>query len=132
MDGSADVVENVMHKSDDTTKEQVQMLATIGTPQEIIARVIGIDRGTLAKHYKDELELSRSKADAKIALSLYQNAINGNVAAQIFWCKTRLGWKETNVVEHKEFAVLIEGPDLSDEEWLTESLGGHSRDRKPH
>jgi hypothetical protein len=121
-----------MHNPTKKTKEQVQMLATIGTPQEIIARILEIDRGTLAKHYKDELELSRSRADSNVALSLYQNAIGGNVAAQIFWCKTRLGWKETNVVEHKEFAVLIEGPDLTDEEWLTESLGDHNRDRKPH
>ena len=121
-----------MHKPNDTTKEQVQMLATIGTPQEVIARVIGIDRGTLAKHYADELELSKAKADARVALSLYQNAINGNVAAQIFWCKTRLGWKETQVVESREFAVFIEGPELTEEEWLTESLGDHKQGRKPH
>jgi hypothetical protein len=121
-----------MHKPTDTTKEQVQMLATIGTPQEVIARVIGIDRGTLAKHYADELELSKSKADARVALSLYQNAINGNVAAQIFWCKTRLGWKETQVLEQRQFAVLVEGPELTEEEWLTESLGSHKPDRKPH
>lgn len=121
-----------MHKPDDTTKEQVQMLATIGTPQEVIARVIGIDRGTLAKHYADELELSKSKADARVALSLYQNAINGNVAAQIFWCKTRLGWKETQVLEQRQFAILVDRPEgeLTEEEWLEASLGSPSQDRK--
>lgn len=121
-----------MHTPTKETREQVQILATIGTPQETIARVIGVHRETLSKHYADELELSRSKADAKVALSLYQNAIGGNVAAQIFWCKTRLGWKETNVVEHKEFAMLVEGPDLTEEEWLNESHGDHNTGRKPH
>jgi hypothetical protein len=108
------------------------MLATIGTPQEVIARVIGIDRGTLAKHYADELELSKSKADARVALSLYQNAINGNVAAQIFWCKTRLGWKETQVLEQRQFAILVDRPEgeLTEEEWLEASLGSPSQDRK--
>ena len=121
-----------MHVPTKESKEQVQMLATIGTPQTIIAKIIGINRETLAKRYSDELELSRSKADARVALSLYQNAINGNVAAQIFWCKTRLGWKETQVVESREFAVYIEGPEQTEEEWLTESLGDHKQGRKPH
>ena len=123
-----------LHKPNDTTKEQVQMLATIGTPQEVIARVIGIDRGTLAKHYADELELSKSKADARVALSLYQNAISGNVAAQIFWCKTRLGWKETQVLEQRQFAILVDRPEgeLTEEEWLEASLGDHNQGHKPH
>jgi len=108
------------------------MLATIGTPQTMIAKVLDIHRETLAKHYAKELEISKPQADARVALSLYQNALNGNVAAQIFWCKTRLGWKETNVVEHKEFAMLVEGPELTEEEWLNQSLGDHSQGRKPH
>lgn len=121
-----------MHKPTTKHREQVQMLATIGTPHETIAKVLEINRETLTKYYRNELDLSKAKADARVALSLYQNAINGNVAAQIFWCKTRLGWKETQVVESREFAVFIEGPELTEEEWLTESLGDHKLDRKPH
>jgi hypothetical protein len=30
-----------------------------------------------------------------------QNALNGNVAAQIFYLKTQCGWKETQVVENR-------------------------------
>ena len=121
-----------MHTPTDKTREQVQMLATIGTPQKIIAKILEINRETLAKHYDAELTLSKAQADARVALSLYQNALGGNVAAQIFWCKTRLGWKETNVVEHKEFAVLVEGPELTEEEWLIQSRGSPSPGRKPH
>tara|TARA_R100001244_G_scaffold102971_3_gene76659 strand:- start:194 stop:529 length:336 start_codon:yes stop_codon:yes gene_type:complete len=109
-------------------------LARIGTPQEVIGDVLGIHRETVAKHYRRELDLSAAEANAEVANSLYQNAVNGNVTAQIFWCKTRLGWKETAVLEQKqEFAILIDGPkELTEEEWLEESNGDPSPDPKLH
>ena len=121
-----------MHKPTAKTRGQVIDLARIGTPQETIALVLDINRETLTKYYRDELDLSKVQADAQVVSSLFQNAISGNVAAQIFWCKTRLGWEETQVVESREFAVLVEGPELTEEEWLNESLGSHKPDRKPH
>ena len=110
-------------------------LARIGTPQEVIGDVLGgIHRETVAKHYRKELDLSAAEANAEVANSLYQNAVNGQVAAQIFWCKSRLGWKETAVLEQKqEFAILIDGPkELTEEEWLEESNGDPSPDPKLH
>lgn len=109
-------------------------LARIGTPQEVIGDVLGIHRETVAKHYRRELDLSAAEANAEVANSLYQNAVNGQVAAQIFWCKSRLGWRETSVIEQKqEFAILIDGPkELTEEEWLEESNGDPSPDPKLH
>lgn len=124
-----------MHKPDKKSRDIVMKLARIGTPQEVIGDVLGgIHRETVAKHYRRELDLSAAEANAEVANSLYQNAVNGQVAAQIFWCKSRLGWKETAVLEQKqEFAILIDGPkELTEEEWLEESNGDPSPDPKLH
>ena len=119
-----------MHKPDKKSRDIVMKLARIGTPQEVIGDVLGIHRETVSKHYRRELDLSAAEANAEVANSLYQNAVNGNVTAQIFWCKTRLGWRETSVIEQKqEFAILIDRPEeeLTEEEWLEQSLGSRSK-----
>jgi hypothetical protein len=80
----------------------VETLAGFGVPRPDIARQIkgkngvGITEGTLLKYFRDELEGGVMKANAKVAKSLFENAVNGNnIAAQIFWLKTRGRWKET-------------------------------------
>jgi len=61
-----------------------------------------IGRKTLTKHFKNEIEAGRLKANVKVANALYRNATepsnsapHGNIAAQIFWLKTRCGWSES-------------------------------------
>lgn len=78
----------------------VKRMAMIGIPQETIARCINTNETTLYKHFKDELFETATKANAAIAGALFKAAISGNVTAQIFWCKTRLRWRETNTLEH--------------------------------
>lgn len=91
-----------MGKKDTTphepTKEQrdtVSLHASVGTPQELIARVLGIDPKTLRKYYRDELDLSAAKANATIGGALFNKAKGGDTGAMCFWMKTRAGWKET-------------------------------------
>ena len=84
------------------TKEQnaeVLTMALSGTPEDEIARVIGIAPKTLRKHFRETLDTAHTRANARVAGSLYSAAIAGNVTAQIFWCKTRLGWREKQDVE---------------------------------
>jgi hypothetical protein len=122
--------ERQVHKPDKKSRQIVLKLSRIGTPQEVIGDVLGIHRETVAKHYRRELDLSAAEANAEVANSLYQSAVSGNTTAAIFWCKTRLGWRETSVIEQKqEFAILIDRPEeeLTEEEWLEQSLGSRSK-----
>jgi hypothetical protein len=80
-------------------RKQVEAMAGYGIPQEDIARRVGIDPKTLRKHYRRELDTGATKANAKVAESLYQNATQGNVTAQIWWTKSRMGWSETKKTE---------------------------------
>lgn len=65
------------------------MHARIGTPQDIIGKIIGIDGVSLTKYYSNELEVSLSEANANVANKLYQKALAGDVTAMMFWLRTR-------------------------------------------
>src|SRR5688572_31405476 len=84
-----------MHTPDPGLRRQVEAMAAYGIPETDIARVIGIDPKTLRKHYRDELDMGATKANAQVAGYLFNAAKNGHVTAQIFWLKTRARWKET-------------------------------------
>jgi hypothetical protein len=84
---------------DDTQRSAVTMLAACGTRFQVIATHIGVDTKTLRRHFRKELSEGRQDANALVARSLFSQAIGGNVTAQIFWLKTRAGWKETSALE---------------------------------
>ena len=87
------------HEATTATRQLVQLHATIGTPQSVIADILGIDDKTLRKHYREELDQARAKANATIGGALFNKAKGGDTAAMIFWMKTQAGWRETNRVE---------------------------------
>jgi hypothetical protein len=88
------------HEPDLAYRRQVEAMAAYGIPEVEISRVVGIDPKTLRKHYREELDLGETKANAQVAGFLFNAAKNGNVTAQIFWLKTRARWKEVPA-EHK-------------------------------
>ena len=83
----------------------VRRMAMIGIPHEIIAKILKTRKETLENTFRDELDNSAAEANAAVAGALFKNAMSGNVSAQIFWCKTRLGWKEPSQ------SVELSGPD---------------------
>ena len=52
----------------------------------------------------------------KVANSLVDNALAGNVTAQIWYTKAQMGWKETQVVERQESRLDA----MSDDEIIKE------------
>lgn len=82
------------HKPTAETRSNVKALASVGTTQEHIAIYLDIDVKTLRKHYRRELDTALILANSNVAKSLYKNANDGNVTAQIFWLKTKGGWSE--------------------------------------
>jgi hypothetical protein len=104
------------HQPDPGLRRQVEAMAAYGIPEDDIARVVTIDPKTLRKHYRDELDMGATKANAQVAGFLFNSARNGNVTAQIFWLKTRAGWKETPS-EHRHTGAFgtFDVRELSDE-----------------
>ena len=84
-----------------------------------IARVVAIDPKTLRKHYRDELDMGETKANAQIAGFLFNAAKSGNVSAQIFWLKIRARWREAPVeLRHSGSIARREMHEYTDEELM--------------
>jgi len=82
------------HEPTKHTKELVSLHATMGTTQELIGAIVGVDEKTLRKHYRDELDQAMAKANATIGGTLFNKAKGGDTTAMIFWMKTRAGWRD--------------------------------------
>jgi hypothetical protein len=63
-------------------RKQVELLIGCGMTQDNIARVIGICKHTLEKHFPDELATGPAKAHAHALGLLKASAEKGNVSAQ--------------------------------------------------
>ena len=95
-------------------RESVTIMAAVGIQQDIIARCVGIDPKTLRKHYAEELETAMTKANTKVAGTLFNKAVGGDTAACIFWCKTRLGWREKHDLNHEGGITVVISPEDAD------------------
>ena len=101
---------NPSHKPTEKTRAEVSALYSFGITQEEIAKYIGIDPKTLRLHYRSELDEAHVKANAKVGQFLFQNASGSTlkdgatysdcVRAAMFWAKTRMGWRETQNIDH--------------------------------
>lgn len=90
-------------------KDRVQLLAAIGTPEKIIAKIVGdksngISNNTLRKHFEHELDTAEAVANAKVAQTLFSKATakdltQPSVTAAIFWLKARAGWVDRSGLE---------------------------------
>ena len=84
-------------KPTDDERKLVEQMTACGIPQESQCLVIrdGIDDKTLRKHFRRELDTAATKANVKVAGTLFNKAMGGDTTAMIWWSKTRMGWKET-------------------------------------
>ena len=83
------------HEPTPASRQLVQLHATIGTTQETIASILGIDPKTLRLHYRVELDHATAQANAVIGGALFNKAKGGDTTAMIWWSKTQMRWAET-------------------------------------
>ena len=117
----------------DAMREKVRYLAGVGVRQDDIAKIVGCAPKTLRKRLRDELDRGVAEANATISGYLFAAAKAGNIAAIIFWLKTRANWREraapddpileTRTESHRSNVVLVL-PDNSRDPELTEVLQG--------
>lgn len=78
----------------------VKTMVAGGIDQTAIAGVLGISKPTLRKHYGREIATAAAEAHMRVSASLFSLATTGkNVAAGIWWEKTRRGMSETQRIE---------------------------------
>ena len=89
----------VPHEPTEETRKLAKTLSGLGVPQDDIATLVGVSKPTLHKHYREDLDKGMAEANAKVAGSLFNQAVNGNTSAAIFWMKARANWSEKIINE---------------------------------
>lgn len=87
------------HEPNDVTRQTVLMHVAVGTTTQDIARLLGVSLRTLKRHYREELNFGKAKANASVAGKLFNRAMNGDTTAQIFWMKASAGWSDKQQVQ---------------------------------
>lgn len=82
----------------------VEGLASFGVPHDKIAAYIGCSHVTLRKHFREELDRGKLRANLQVMQSLYRKAISpklcqATVTAAIFWLKVKAGWREDSAAD---------------------------------
>jgi hypothetical protein len=114
----------------DAMREKVRHLAGLGLPQDDIAKLVGCAPKTLRKRFRNELDRGVVEANATVTGYLLAAAKAGNIAAIIFWLKTRAHWRERSAAENatpgadagSNSEVLLVLPDNSRDPELTQVL----------
>lgn len=83
----------------DAMREKVRYLSGVGVRQDDIAKIIDCAPKTLWKRFRDELDRGVAEANATMLGYLFAAAKAGNIAAIIFWLKTRAQLRETKLPE---------------------------------
>src|SRR5574343_18065 len=78
----------------DEERKLVEAMSGYGVPHEQIANLVcgGIDRDTLAKHFRKELDRGKAIANSKIGKRLFDRAMEGDSTSLIWWTKTQMRW----------------------------------------
>jgi hypothetical protein len=83
----------------------VKSLVACGIRQEEIASNIGIrSPKTLREHFGKELASGVTEANYKVAKTVYEKAIKGDMYAAQFWLRCRVGWKDGSAYEPQAVA----------------------------
>lgn len=97
------------HEPTDKTRAEVGALASFGNTQEEISGHLGICEDTLVKYYREELDNSVVRANAKVAAKLFKKATDGDdLSAMIFWLKTRAKWREKDSEDRNRLESKVE------------------------
>ena len=102
-------------------------------PHEQIAALVGkgIDRDTLAKHFRRELDEGKAAASERIGATLFEKAMAGDTASLIWWTKAQMRWtslQQIQVQSEQRISIVsaleqAEGRIIEGEVVETESMG---------
>ena len=81
----------------------VESASAFGITQAEIATQLKISEPTLRKHFREELDGGKFKADMKVGGNMYALTQSADEQVRLracqWWTARRMGWKETNVNE---------------------------------
>lgn len=97
--GNKNAMGRPLHEATPASRNFVKILMGSGYTQQQVANALEIDKKTLYKYYRTELENGSDQATGRVVGALFKSAMEGNVTAQIWITKARLGWTEKNELD---------------------------------
>ncbi len=85
------------HEPTEENRQRVFRGSKCGVKRDDLCQILGIGRTVFEKYYYDAFEKGRIYANETVAEKLYEQCMEGNVTALIFWLKARAKWRETDV-----------------------------------
>lgn len=124
--GSGRVVVPVVsgsHQRDIGIANRVRQLAQVGLSRGQIALATGVSVGLIGKYYGADFEAGASEVRRQLASKAVEEALGGNTALLLHLVKTKLGWVDSQVVEHTgEVRAVVSSKPLSVEEFTQRFL----------
>lgn len=85
---------------DSRERHLIKIGLAAGLTHQQLAAITGVSTATLHKRCPELLATGAHEVNAKVAAKLFQKCMKGDTIALLFWCKSRLGWNEKQLIEH--------------------------------
>lgn len=102
---------------------QIRDMARMGLTRGNVAIAARISPYILDKYYADEYAAGEGEMRKGLATVAMAEALNGNTAILLHLVKTKLGWNETQLIQHSgEVRSVVSAKPLSKEEFAEKFL----------
>lgn len=87
--------------------DEIEMMASVGMTQNQIADALHLAPSLFGRMVKNDpyiteaIDRGKARGVKMVTDSLFQNAMKGNVAAQIFWLKNRGAWADKQELDQR-------------------------------
>jgi hypothetical protein len=111
------------HVRSEQLAAQVRDLAAFGLSKTSVSITARISLYILEKYYMNDFLDGQSRMQRKLAAKAMEEAMDGNTPVLIHLLKTKLGWNETQLIEHShEVRSVVSAKPLSKEEFIQKFL----------
>jgi hypothetical protein len=117
-------------EKDPVVSDKIKRLAALGLNKTAVAVASGLTPFALTKFYAEEFASGQSQMQEIVAQGLLDQAKAGNPQILMYLGKTKLGWTETNTVEHiGEIRAVVSAKPLTRDEFEQKYLDKSDRDK---
>lgn len=111
------------HEKCERIGSQIRDMARMGLTKGNVAIAARISPYLLDKYYSDEFAQGEGEMRKGLASVAMAEAMSGNTAILLHLVKTKLGWNETQLIEHSgEVRSVVSAKPLSKEEFIQKFL----------
>ena len=114
---------SLAYEKSDVVGSQIRDMARMGLTKGNVAIAARVSPYLLDKYYADEFAAGEAEMCKGLATVAMAEAMNGNTAILLHLVKTKLGWNETQLIQHSgEVRSVVSAKPLSKEEFAEKFL----------